>query len=303
MEDVLVKATGFILVIIIGFVAKKFRILKKEDGYTIATIIMNITLPCALLTSASGITIDSAMMAMLGLGIITNIIMIGVGYVAGRKLEPSRRAAYMINCSGYNIGNFTLPFVQSFFPGIGIAYLCMLDVGNAMMCLGGTYAMASSVASSEEVISVKNVAKKLLSSIPFDVYIVIFFLSLFKITLPSPVLSVATYIGDANGFLVMLMIGLLLEIKMDRHDVEDVIKILILRFSWSIGLAAVCYFVLPLPIIARQILALCLVSPVTTMATVFSRRCGYEKDMPAIVNSLSIIISIILSMILLLLFV
>lgn len=303
MEEVLIKASGFILVIGIGFLAKKFKILKKEDGYTIATIIMNITLPCALFTSASGITIDGTMLIMLVLGILTNLVMIGVGYFAGRKVEPARRAAYMINCSGYNIGNFTLPFVQSFFPGIGIAYLCMLDVGNAMMCLGGTYAMASSVASSDEVISVKSVAKKLLSSIPFDVYIVIFFLSLFKITLPSPILSIATYIGNANGFLVMLMIGLLLEIKMDRHDVHDVIKILVLRFSWSIGLAALCYFVLPLPIIARQILALCLVAPVTTMATVFSRRCGYQKDMPAIVNSLSIIISIVLSMILLILFV
>lgn len=303
MEKVLIQAAGFIIVILIGFFAKKLKILKKEDGYTMATIIMNITLPCALFTSASGITINGAMMAMLFLGLLLNIAMVAVGYFAGRKMVPSRRAAYMINCSGYNIGNFTLPFVQSFFPGLGVGYLCMFDVGNAMMCLGGTYAMASGVASSEQKITVREVAKKLLSSIPFDVYIIIFFLSLFHITLPSPILSVATYIGNANGFLVMLMIGLLLEIKMDRHDVEDVIKILVLRFGWSLALALICYYILPLPLLARKILALSLVSPVTTMATVFSRRCGYEKDMPAVVNSLSILISIVLSMLLLIIFV
>ena len=33
MIDVLIKALGFILVIIIGFVLKQFKILKKEDGY------------------------------------------------------------------------------------------------------------------------------------------------------------------------------------------------------------------------------------------------------------------------------
>lgn len=303
MEDVLIKALGFIIVIIIGFMAKKFKILKKEDGYTLATIIMNITLPCALFTSASGITIDVAMIVMLVLGIATNVLMNAIGYVSGRKVEPTRRAAYMINCSGYNIGNFTLPFVQSFFPGLGIAYLCMFDIGNAMMCLGGTYALASNVASSQDSLSIKSVVKKLLSSIPFDVYIVIFLLSLFHITLPTPVLSIATYIGNANGFLVMLMIGLLLEIKMDHHDRYDVMKILVLRFGWSLGLAAICYFLLPLPLLARQILALSLVAPVSTMATVFSRRCGYEKDMPAIVNSISIILSIIFSIILLILFV
>lgn len=303
MGDVLIQAIGFILVICVGFFAKKARILKKEDGFTIATIIMNITLPCALFTSASGITIDTTMMIMLVLGIVLNLFMVLVGYVAGRKVEKTRQAAYMINCSGYNIGNFTLPFVQSFFPGLGIAYLCMLDVGNAMMCLGGTYALASGVASNDDKITVKMVVLKLLSSIPFDVYIIIFLLSLFKITLPTPVLSIASYIGNANGFLVMLMIGLLLEIKMTRHDVKDVIKILVLRFGWSIVLALGCYYLLPLPLLARKILALSLVSPVTTMATVFSKRCGYERDMPAVVNSLSIIISIALSMILLMLFV
>lgn len=303
MEEVLIKALGFIIVIIIGFLAKKLKILKKEDGYTLATIIMNITLPCALFTSAVGIQIDAAMLLMLALGVLTNVLMNAVGYVAGRKVDPTRKAAYMINCSGYNIGNFTLPFVQSFFPGIGIAYLCMFDVGNAMMCLGGTYALASNVASSQDTLSIKSVAKKLLSSIPFDVYIVIFLLSLFHVTLPTSVLSIATYIGNANGFLVMLMIGLLLEIKMDRHDTHDVIKILLLRFGWSLGLATTCYFLLPLPVLARQILALSLVAPVSTMATVFSKRCGYEKDMPAVVNSISIILSIIFSIILLLLFV
>ena len=55
MIDVLIKALGFILVIIIGFVLKQFKILKKEDGYILATIIMNVTLPCALFSNANGI--------------------------------------------------------------------------------------------------------------------------------------------------------------------------------------------------------------------------------------------------------
>lgn len=42
MFDVLIKALGFVIVIVIGFLLKQFRILKKEDGYTLATIIMNV---------------------------------------------------------------------------------------------------------------------------------------------------------------------------------------------------------------------------------------------------------------------
>ena len=102
------------------------------------------------------------------------------------------------------IGNFVLPFVQAFFPGMGVAYLCMFDVGNALMGLGGTFAIASSVVSSEQKLSVSNVIKKLFSSIPFDVYIVIFFLALFKIKIPAPILSITDFIGAGNGFLAML---------------------------------------------------------------------------------------------------
>ncbi|WRK55626.1 hypothetical protein SD457_13275 [Coprobacillaceae bacterium CR2/5/TPMF4] len=51
----------------------------------------------------------------------------------------------------------------------------MFDVGNALMGLGGTFAIASSVVNKQEKLSVSNVCKKLFSSIPFDVYIIIFF--------------------------------------------------------------------------------------------------------------------------------
>ncbi|MFV0396272.1 MAG: AEC family transporter, partial [Coprobacillaceae bacterium] len=198
MGEVLLKALGFILVIIIGFSAKKWKILKKEDGNVLATIIMNITLPCALLSSVGDLQLNGAMLILLVLGVVFNIVMVIVGYYASSKYSPIRRAAYMINCSGYNIGNFTLPFAQSFFPGMGVAYLCMFDVGNAIMCLGGTFAIALGVCNNDEKISASSVAKRLVSSIPFMVYVVIFILSVFQISIPNSVLSVTNYIGNAN---------------------------------------------------------------------------------------------------------
>ena len=161
MFDVLIKALGFVIVIVIGFLLKQFRILKKEDGYTLATIIMNVTLPCALFSNANGITINGAMIVLILMGIILNVLMVAIGYFVSNGKSAPTRAAYMINCSGYNIGNFVLPFVQAFFPGMGVAYLCMFDVGNALMGLGGTFAIASSVVSSEQKLSVSNVKYQL----------------------------------------------------------------------------------------------------------------------------------------------
>ena len=50
MLDILIKAFGFILIIVIGFLLKSKGICKREHGQFLSTIIMNITLPCALLS-------------------------------------------------------------------------------------------------------------------------------------------------------------------------------------------------------------------------------------------------------------
>lgn len=115
MFDVLIKSLTYILIIAIGFTLKRKKILKKEDANVIATIIMNITLPCALLTSANGIEISFIILILILIGILSNVIMIFVSYFVTAKENKMLRAAYMLNVSSYNIGNFVLPFVQGFF--------------------------------------------------------------------------------------------------------------------------------------------------------------------------------------------
>ena len=302
MEAIFVKAIGFILVIVIAFVLKQLKILDKRDGQTIATIIMNVTLPCALLCNASGIIIDVSMLLILFIGIISNIIMLIIAYLLSKKEGPLNQGYYMINCSGYNIGNFAMPFVQTFFPGMGVAYLCMFDVGNSIMCLGGTYAFAGSVASAGQKLTVKTVLKKLFSSIPFDVYILIFILALFKIQLPGQILSIASFIGAGNGFLAMFMIGLLLEIKINPTEMKMVVKTLFIRLFFGTILMIIVYFMIPLPTLAKKIVVLAMAAPITTVSAVFSRNIGYRKDAPAIASSLSIIISIFVLTVLIMIF-
>ena len=302
MEAIFVKAIGFILVILIAFTLKKLRVLDKRDGQTIATIIMNVTLPCALLCNASGITIDLSMILILFIGLFSNMIMLVVSYLLSRRESALVQGYYMINCSGYNIGNFALPFVQTFFPGMGVAYLCMFDVGNSIMCLGGTYAFAGSVASAGDKLTIKTLLKKLFSSIPFDVYILIFALALLKIQLPGQILSIASFIGAGNGFLAMFMIGLLLEVKINPSEMKMVIKTLFIRLFFGAILMLVVYFLIPIPVLAKKIVVLAMAAPITTVSAVFSRNIGYHKDAPAIASSLSIIISIIVLTVLIMIF-
>ena len=302
MAEIMIKAAGFVFVIIIAFILKQVHVLEKRDGLTIATIIMNVTLPCALLTNASGITIDQSMIILLLIGLASNIIMLFISFMLSRKEENILKGYYMINCSGYNIGNFVMPFVQSFFPGMGVAYLCMFDVGNSIMCLGGSYALAGSVASSNQKLTPKTVIKKLFSSIPFDVYLLIFVLALFKISIPQPILSMASFIGAGNGFLAMFMIGLLLEVKINPSEMKIVLKTLLIRVLFGAILMSIVYFIVPIPMLAKKIVVLAMAAPITTVSAVFSKNIGYHRDASAFSSSLSIIISIAVLVVLIIMF-
>lgn len=302
MIDILIKAFGFILIIVIGFLLKSKGICKREHGQFLSTIIMNITLPCALLSSINNLEITPVLLIALLIGFLGNVITNVAGYFITAKETPMNRALAMINMSGYNIGTFTLPFVQSFFPASAIAYVCLFDTGNALMCLGGTFTAASVVVSTDEKPTFHNIIKKLFSSIPFCTYIVLFFLSLFHIAIPNRVLMVTSIAGNANAFLAMLMIGIMLEIKLDFSEIKTIKKLLIGRYTISIILSLIIYFVLPIDIIVKQMIILTLFAPVSGVAPVFSSKLGSHSPVPAAINSLSIIISIIILTSLIMLF-
>ena len=47
-----------------------------------------------------------------------------------------------MNVAGYNIGNFTMPFIQGFLGTTGLAAASLFDTGNSFICLGGAYSLA-----------------------------------------------------------------------------------------------------------------------------------------------------------------
>lgn len=294
MLDIFIKALGFILIIVIGFLLKTKGICKREHGQFLSTIIMNITLPCALLSSINNLEITPILLIALLIGFLGNIITNVAGYLITPKETPLNRALSIINTSGYNIGTFTLPFVQTFFPASAIAYVCLFDTGNALMCLGGTFTAASTVVSNDEKPTFHSIIKKLFSSIPFCTYIVLFFLSLFHIAIPEQILSITSIAGNANAFLAMLMIGILLEIKLDFSQIKTIQKIIVTRYAISIVLSLCIYFLLPVDLVVRKMIVLCLFAPVSSVAPVFSSKLGSNSPVPAAVNSLSIIISIMI---------
>ncbi|MGI5959208.1 MAG: AEC family transporter [Massiliimalia sp.] len=293
MSVVLWKAASFVLVIIIGYVLKQLHIFKVSDFQIVSRIIMKITLPSVIITTFNGIKFESQLLLIVAFGIVCNLITIGVGWILARKMSPSEKAFHMINMSGYNIGCFTFPFIQSMMEPIGTITCCLFDTGNSLLCTGGTYGIAASVANNGERNTFFSFLKKCISSVPLDVYLIMLTLSICHFSLPDTVISLMQPMKEANGFLAMLMIGIGFELFLESTQIKQIIKILGIRYGISVLCALLFWFLLPFSESVRLALVIVLFSPISVVAPIFTQKCQGNVEMSSALNSLSIIISLI----------
>ncbi|WP_298564464.1 AEC family transporter [uncultured Phascolarctobacterium sp.] len=297
MEQVMTKALAFVIIIAFGYLLKQRGFFKPDDYKLIAKIVLNITLPCAVITSFAAFKMEYTLFVLTLIGFLGNLLMIVWGFMLTRYQTNAAKIFYVFNLAGYNIGCFTLPFAQSFLGPFAVVATCMFDVGNSIMCTGGTYALASGLVHTGEKyepVTLRSVAAKLLSSVPFVVYVLMLVSALFEVHLPQPVYTLTGLIGSANTFLSMLMIGMMFEMTLDLKKLKQVREVVLYRYVFGVALAWVCFYHAPLNAEVKEVLALVFLAPSTAIAPIFIARMGGNVELAGFANSITIVISIIL---------
>lgn len=294
MEAIIVKAAGFLLIIALGFILKSVGLFWAEDSRVLANLVLKITLPMSIIHNFATLTLSKTHLVPIGLGFLTNFAVIGLVLLLTRKMEGAKRAFFLINCAGYNLGLCVLPYLQSFFYAEAVAIICMFDVSNAMMCFGGTFTIAMTVAKGPGQMDKKEIFRTLFSSLPFVTYLLMIIMAALRLRFPEPVYTVAGMIGQANAFLAMFLIGLLFEPKIRRSEAKDMISVISIRLIAGIAFALIIYFCLPLPLLYRQVLALVVFGPILSVAPVYTERCGYNRSVAAVLNSFMLPFSLLI---------
>ena len=143
MESVLVKVVSFIAVIVVGYLLKRVGFFRAEDFRLIAGLVLKVTLPCAIISNFTRIDVDEALFVLVLLGLGCNLVTVAAGWLASKRGDSAEQAFNIINFSGYNVGCFALPFLQSFVSPMGVVAACIWDTGNSIMCTGATYSHRS----------------------------------------------------------------------------------------------------------------------------------------------------------------
>lgn len=300
MLEVLLKALSFVLIIFVSYQLKQKGFFSPKDYAIVSKITLNITLPAAIITSFANYERDTTLFLLVGLGLVINLLLILIGAVLSYKKDRNMRIYYMLNFPGFNIGSFSMPFVQCFLGAYGVIATCMFDTGNAIMSSGGAYAITSAVVGSKEgkKIGIEDIIKKLIHSVPFDVYIIMLVLSLLNFHIPDFISKALSTTASANGFMAMLMLGLMLDLNIEKQHLKEVVSLLFKRYSICAVLAVIIYFFTPLPITVRQVLVLVLFSPSPVLAPAFTQLSDGDVGVAGFSCSASIIISVVIMSIL-----
>lgn len=292
MANVTFRLFSLLLPLLLGYFLKRGRFFGPEDYRVVVKIIMNITLPCAVIQSFYGFQMDLALLSLTFTGFFANWVMALLALGLSRKQGKKERMLDMLCASGFNLGNFMLPFTQQFIGGTGVALQSLFDVGNSMMCTGGTYVFGAGVLKLDgKKMGIKGILSKLAHSTPLVTYLVMILLAVSQVPIPEWVATVTQPTGAANGFLSMFMIGMMFEIRFDEAYRKTAVSVLAKRYACGTVMALLFYFVLPFDLPARQILTVCAFAPVPSMAAVYTEQVGGDVGLASFVTSCSFVIS------------
>ena len=293
MFDILIKAGCYIAIIVLGMVLRAAGFFKEEDFPVLSKIVVKVTLPATIIASAAGREVDPAMLTLALLGFGGGVIYMVTGYLLNRRGGKEAQAFGLLNLPGYNIGTFALPFTQSFLGATGVLTTSLFDVGNAFICLGGAYGVASAIKAGNGF-DWKRVVKALSRSAPFLVYVLTMSMNLLRIPIPGFVASCAGIIGNANTFLAMLMIGVGFKLDLNRSQLGMILKMLLSRYSVALVLALAYYFLLPFDLEVRQTLVILAFAPIGSAVPGFTSELGGDVGLSCSINSVAILISIVI---------
>lgn len=293
MEALLV-VLGYVIFIVLGQFLKLAGRLPRESAGAISTLVLYVTLPCAILKVLNGVEFNELMVLSLLAGFGISWVLIGAAWLICRKDGDRAKRFAMLNIPGWNIGTFGMPYTAPFVTPESFLAMCFFDAGNAIMCTGGTYALVCSEGGPSLREKCITIAKRLLSSGPIWTYIIAAVLMLTHTMLPDGIIRVLDIAGSANSFLAMIMIGMSVNLAIDPDHLKLFVKFLGWRYVINALFAVLLYFTLPFAEETRLALALVLQAPLPAMGIIFTMKAKLNWEAAANLNTISILISIVL---------
>ncbi|PTH32284.1 malonate transporter [Staphylococcus agnetis] len=283
-----------LLLIALGYILKRIGYVKGSEAKVMTTIVLNVTLPAVVIVNLNGATLTPSLsllpILMILYGIITKLIVI----ILFIKYNNEVRGTVAMLIASLNIGIFAYPLVEQMWPKYGLLYFGMADIGGAILMFGVTYIIAGYFKNAESTLNIKTIVLKCLSSIPLMTYIVMISLCLLTIKIQPIIIDFFDLLGKANLPLSMMLLGVLLDFKIERRYLPLTFKYVGIHYGLGLLFGSLVYFFLPVSDdMIKTTLILIWLLPVGVATLSYAVQFQYRTlPMIAMASNMTVVISI-----------
>lgn len=291
----------FLTVLAGGYALKRAGVFHTQDARLLSSIIMNITLPAAIVKGFSGVAFSGMLLGAFAFSCVVSFALLCAGALLSRGRPAVERGTTILNTNTFNCGNFAIPILSGVVGPDAFAAMCMFDVGAAIFTYGPNTAMSRWAMGGQDGGRLKlwDMLKKMLRAPVLIVYLLMIALSVLHWQLPEFFMRVAVMAGNANSFLAMLCIGILFEFRFPKEGRATVLRVLGGRCAVCLLFAVLLWLWMPFPAEVTRTLIILLFAPIANCATMITMENGCDGTVSAVINSLSMVLSTVVMTLLL----
>jgi predicted permease len=287
-----------LIIILIGYFIKKYQIIQETEGKVLSKVVLYVTFPALIFDTVSELPIRYSLVLLPFIPMAFCLLLFGICYVMFRNQPAQIKGVLFMAATGFNIGLFAYPIIEAIWGKEGLQYIAMFDIGNAFVVLGLSYSLGSIFSpqrtGSGNAIDIKYMLKKLTRSVPLITYIAALLFNILGISFPLLVTNVISSVARANMAMVLLLLGIYLNFRLDKAYSKQLYAIIFIKFSLALLTGIGLFYFLPFDKLYRTIVLIGLVLPVGLTVIPFSDEFGYNTRFAGAIANYSILISFVL---------
>lgn len=295
----ILKPIAFLLIIVAAYLVKRAGLFRPRDYRVMQVVVFDFTLPASIIVSFATNPHHLSMLLISVFAIVFGLLPLLLVYAATRHKPVADRAFLMLNCSGFNIGNSVIVTAGSNVMTTSLLHIDM-DRPLTEQHAGAAPTLPYSKPRDKDArrlarrAKAKQILKGFLTSVPFNVYLLMIVVMLFSIHIPAFVPTLLQPVADANSFCSVFMVGMLMDLPRTGKDVGSVLRVLGWRLPLGVLFAAACWFLLPFDASARKTAVMLSLAPTAVFSTLFTDRVLGNAKLAGFTLSVTAVISIAL---------
>lgn len=288
------KFVLILAMILLGYLAKKTKILKSGDGDTLTRIVFNFTLPAIIITAFGDFvpTLQDAVFPLAGL--LLGVIMLFISLILFRKFPSRDKGLATMPLLGLNVGLFAVPLVQTIWGESISKYLLLIDIGNAFVIFIICYIVAVHNSNDGKKLDIKLIFRSIFKSVPLISYVLTMGLRLADLYYPPFVIDIAAIIAKANTPIAMITLGAFLSFSIDKAGIKLISWSILTKYITAAILGVLFYFFVPIDDPYKTIILISFILPSSFSVLAYAVNFKYDTKIAGAIVNTSIIISLVM---------